>query len=444
MHTQGGRHAGRQIEHVAVSQQLLRAHLVENGARVDLGRYLECDPTRNIGLDEPGDDVDRRALRGKDQVNAGSACLLREACDQFLDLLAGDHHEIGQLIDDHHDQRQRFQCRRCVIVRRRVPQRIGNRLALLDGIAHLAVETADIAHAQHRHDLIAALHLGHAPAKRVGRVAQIGHDRREQLRDAVIDGQLQHLRINHDETHIARYRLVEQAQHHGVERDGLARPGRAGNQQMWHSREVHHDGIARDVLAERESQRGGILVVARRFQYLAQAHELALLVRDLEADDRFARDYLHDAHADRRQGACQVLGQSGDATHLDARRKLELETRDDGTGMHGHDFRLDPEVLELELDLARKGLQRHVGNRRGAARGHVEQCQRRQSVSRRWLEQYDLLVLLCAHAGLELRYARLDAHFPAPAVPLAFGAKPALALAKRLALAPPGTGTDGD
>jgi hypothetical protein len=37
-------------------------------------------------------------------------------------------------------------------------------------------------------------------------------------------------------------RLVEQAQHHRVDRDGLAGAGRAGDQQMRHSREIATTG----------------------------------------------------------------------------------------------------------------------------------------------------------------------------------------------------------
>ena len=66
-------------------------------------RHLEGDARRNVRLDEAGDHVDRRTLRGEDQVDAGRARLLREARDQLLDLLAGDHHQVGELVDHDHD-----------------------------------------------------------------------------------------------------------------------------------------------------------------------------------------------------------------------------------------------------------------------------------------------------------------------------------------------------
>jgi hypothetical protein len=57
--------------------------------------------------------------------------------------------------------------------------RIFDGLALVRGILDLAVEAADVAHAQHRHELIAPLHLGDAPAQRVRRLFHVRHHRRE-------------------------------------------------------------------------------------------------------------------------------------------------------------------------------------------------------------------------------------------------------------------------
>ena len=55
--------------------------------------------------------VDRRPLGGDDQVDAGGARLLRQALDGVLDLLAGGEHQVGHLVDDDHDERQRASCR---------------------------------------------------------------------------------------------------------------------------------------------------------------------------------------------------------------------------------------------------------------------------------------------------------------------------------------------
>ena len=98
----------RQEQHVALAEQLLGAVAVENRARVDLRRHAERDARRQVRLDEAGDDVDRRPLRRENQVDADGARHLRQARDRFLDLVAGHHHQVGELVDDDDDEGQRL------------------------------------------------------------------------------------------------------------------------------------------------------------------------------------------------------------------------------------------------------------------------------------------------------------------------------------------------
>ena len=95
--------AAGHVEHVALAEQLLGALLAEDRAAVDLARHLERDAGREVGLDGAGDDVDRRPLGGHDEMDACGARHLRQALDRALDVLAGDHHEVGHLVDDDDD-----------------------------------------------------------------------------------------------------------------------------------------------------------------------------------------------------------------------------------------------------------------------------------------------------------------------------------------------------
>src|SRR5437763_10904407 len=70
------RRARREEEHVAVAEELLRPLRVEDGARVHLRGHLIGDARGEIRLDHAGDHVDRRALRGHDEVDADGARLL--------------------------------------------------------------------------------------------------------------------------------------------------------------------------------------------------------------------------------------------------------------------------------------------------------------------------------------------------------------------------------
>ncbi len=127
---------------------------------------------------------------------------------------------------------------------------------------------------------------------------------------------------------------------------------------MRHARQISDHRLAADVLAERERQRRLELVVGLRLDDLAKSDDLANLVRDLEPNVRLAGDDLDDAHADRRERAGQVLREIADLAALHAGGRLELESSNDRSRVHGDDFRLDPEIVELELDQARHRLER--------------------------------------------------------------------------------------
>ena len=117
------------------------------------------------------------------------------------------------------------------------------------------VVAREVARADPVHELVAPVHLSHAPRKRVHRLLHVGDDRREQMRDVLVDRELQHLRVDQDEPDRARLRLVEEREDHRVQRHRLARTRGARDQQVRHPRQVRDHRVARDVLAERDGER---------------------------------------------------------------------------------------------------------------------------------------------------------------------------------------------
>ena len=93
-------------EAVAPAQKLLRAGAVQNDAGVDGGADGESRPARYVRFDEARDDVRRRPLGGHDQMDGGGPAQLGDAADAVLHLVGGHHHQVGQLVDDHHDPGQ--------------------------------------------------------------------------------------------------------------------------------------------------------------------------------------------------------------------------------------------------------------------------------------------------------------------------------------------------
>ena len=53
-----------------------------------------------------------------DEMNAGGAGHLREALDRTFDVLAGDHHQVGHLVDDDDDVGQLGEVHRLLFHRR--------------------------------------------------------------------------------------------------------------------------------------------------------------------------------------------------------------------------------------------------------------------------------------------------------------------------------------
>ena len=235
--------ADRQEQGVAHADQLLRARLVEDDPAVGEAGGREGQPRRHVGLDQAGDDVDRRPLRRQQQVDAGGAGLLRDPDDVVLDVAGRDHHQVGQLVDDRQDVR-------VGAVDPLAARRRGD-LALLD----LAVEVVDVPHTGGLHVLVALLHLLDQPGQRGGGLLRVGDDRRDQVRDAVVGRQLDHLGVDQDHPQLVGRGPQQQRRQHRVDAAGLTGTGRAGDQQVRHLREVRADEAALDVLAETDQHR---------------------------------------------------------------------------------------------------------------------------------------------------------------------------------------------
>ena len=199
------------------------------------------------------------------------------------------------------------------------------RLALHLGLAHLGVEAGELAHADRRHHPIALLHLLDRPFERADRLGGLGHHRREQMRDVVVDAQLEHLRIDQDHLALLGRQPVEQRQDHAVEADRLARAGGAGDEQVRHRRQVGDDRIAGDVLAEDDRQLRDLVLEGGAADQLGQDHHLALGVGQLDADHAAAGNG-RDARRQRRHVAGDIVGELDDPARLDARWPARART----------------------------------------------------------------------------------------------------------------------
>ena len=255
--------------------------------------------------------------------------------------------------------------------------RAGQRLALGLRFRDARVVAVDVAHAELGHFLVALFHLAHGPFQRDHRLLRIGDDRREQMRNAVIDGELEHLGIDHDQAALVGLEAVDQAQDHGVDGDRFAGAGGAGDQQMRHAGEIDDHAFAADGLAEAERQLGrsvGVIVVVEQF---AQINFLAHRIGQFDADGIAAR-HDGDAGGEFAHGARDVVGEADHARRFDAGRGLELVERDNRARPRIDDFAAHAEIPQhafqhaaVLLDLAAAEL-RALG---GARRAQADRCE---------------------------------------------------------------------
>ena len=240
-----------QIQHVTQPQQVFGAHLVEDGAAIDLARYLKRNARGDIGLDEAGNYIHTGALGGQNQVDAGRTRFLRQAGDQLFDFFAHHHHQVGQLVDHDHDMRQAFQ--RLGRFGREA-EGVGDQLFARARFFDAGVVARQVAHAQFAHQAIAALHFAHAPVQAVRGLLHVGHNGRQQVRNAFVHAHFQHLGVDHEQAHFVSGGFVQQAQNHGVDAHRFARARGAGHQHVRHARQIHHNGRADDVFAQPHGQ----------------------------------------------------------------------------------------------------------------------------------------------------------------------------------------------
>src|SRR5437763_9388876 len=113
-----------------------------------------------------------------------------------------------------------------------------------------------VAHPELRHLLVALFHLAHRPFQRDDSFLRVGDDRRKEVRYAVIDRELEHFRIDHDQTALVGAQTVNEAHDHRIDANRLARAGGTRDEKMRHAREIRDHRLAADGLAETERQLG--------------------------------------------------------------------------------------------------------------------------------------------------------------------------------------------
>ena len=192
------RTSGRKIQHVAVAQELVGPVHVKNRPRVNLRRDLIGNPRREIRFDDARDNVNGRALGGKDKMNSDSARQLCEPCDRFLDLASRRDHQIGKFVNDDNEIREPSMLHRFGVVQ--------------PSALEALIVISNIPHARCRKTIVSLFHLDLDAFESKHGVVRCGDDLFGDVRrngkvmapEFSKEGKLDLLRINDDKLDIAR------------------------------------------------------------------------------------------------------------------------------------------------------------------------------------------------------------------------------------------------
>ena len=278
---------------------------------------------------------------------------LRDALNRRLDVARGDHHEVGELVDDHEQVR--------VGVQGAVESGFGLHLSG----SHRLVEVVDVLKAVVRQVVVARIHLLDDPFEGFGGLLGVGDDGRDEVRDALVDREFHALGVDQDHAHLLRRRAHHDRGDHGVDEGGLTGAGLAGDQHVRCLGQVGDDVAALDVLADADDERVLVAASGSGSQDVAEGHVFAIGVGDLDADGALAGDRREDANVGGGHRVGYVFRQVRELIDLDAGSEDDLVAGDCRAARETGDARVDVKVLEdlgeRSDDLVVDGGARHVG-----------------------------------------------------------------------------------
>ena len=250
MHAHNGFGVTRAVQHIAHAQQGFGSVGVENGRAIHAGMYLKGDACRNVSAYQLSDYVVMGIFGGHHEVNARSACLLRQTCDECLYLFAGSHHQVGQFVDDDDDVGQMSHRLTGVAGTFRAVEQ----LAAPFGLDDFLIEFHHAGNAQFAHQLVAVIHLRHAPRKAIDGLLHVLDDWGDEVRNAFINRQLLHFGVNQQQAYIACFGAEKQRADCRVNAHGFTRTVHPRHQDMGHFGQIQHNRISDAILPQGHGQ----------------------------------------------------------------------------------------------------------------------------------------------------------------------------------------------
>ena len=312
-------------------------------------------------------------------MHAAGAAHLGHPADGLLHFLGGHQHQVGQLVDDHHH--------------------LGHGVHPL-GLGGLGVVGGQVPDPHLGEHPVTLHHLGHRPLQGAGRLLGVGDHRDEQMWDTVVDAQLHHLGVHHDEADLLGAGLIEQRDDEGVGAHRLTRAGGAGDEQMGQLGDVAHDALAPDVLAHGEGHLAGAVLELLGAEDGADVHWGDQLVGHLDAHHGDLPRDGGDAHPRGPQGQGDVVGQVGELIEAHPLVQLQFIPGDRGPPSDVDDVGVDAEGVDGVGEPLLVGVELHQGLPSQFPLPLLEQVQRGVVVGGRLLGHSRLNVLRHLLGGL--------------------------------------------
>ena len=162
-------------------------------------------------------------MRGQNQVNADRARLLGEHRNRRFNFALHRHHEVGHFVDHDDDVRQHAAGVRPILERHFEIAWLLHWCPLAVGVQlHTTIELLQIAAGIRFQQTVAVLHLHDGPLEHRRRIAIVGNHLVTQVRQRVVDAELDHFRIDHQESQCTRRMPVDEARDDRVHTDGFS------------------------------------------------------------------------------------------------------------------------------------------------------------------------------------------------------------------------------
>lgn len=317
----------REVEHITATEEILGSDLIEDRTGVDIRGDGKGNTRRDIRLDESGDDIDRWSLGCEDEMETDRTCLLGDTSNSCLDFfLVPAHHEVSELIDDDDDH--------------------GHSIFL----AHFRIVLFEISDAHRFQGTITPFHLSDSPLQSIECLIGSIDDGCEEMRDAIIDPELDLFRINHDHAEFRWSILIEHREDKSVHPHGFPRSRLSSDQEVRHLCEITDDKVPIDILSYGERELRLVMCEAIILEDFTDTDDITFLIWNFDPDESETRDRRLDADGFCLECQREILFQRLDLRESDSLTRAETildHGRSDTFFFH---LDIDPELEKGFLD----------------------------------------------------------------------------------------------